>query len=94
MIHASITSPASYPTDPQVALTNGQGSILPIEIHMANLNGTAANTVTVSFDGTNDAITLVPGGRSWIKITRCRAISRGIWVKGVSSAVCNISVFD
>ena len=93
ILHASVTSPASYATDPDVNLKGATNDAFPIEIHIANLNATATNTVTVSFDGTKDAFVLVPGARPWIKLTRCRAIQK-IWVKGVGSAVCDITVFD
>jgi len=93
ILHKSITTQTTYQTAADVDLTTPTGATLPKEIHLANTNATAANTVTVSFDGATDAMVLVPGARPWAKLTRCQSITK-IWVKGVSSAVCDITIFD
>lgn len=66
-----------------------------IELHFANLtvDATGAKQVTVSFDGVTDAFTIMPAGcsgRAWLQIYRCLGFDK-IWVKGVSSAVVEIT---
>ena len=76
---------ASYPTDPQVTLA---GSCKQITV--VNLESTATDTVTVSFDGTSDAGTLYPGilqGFTWD-----HTAGQKIWLKGVNAPDAQVLV--
>lgn len=98
---AKVTTTASYAAanTPDLDIgNNNSGASTPskiIELHFANLtvDATGAKQVTISFDGSNDHFTLSPAGcsgRAWLRVDRCLGMEK-IWVKGVGSAIVEIT---
>ena len=69
---------AAYPDDPQITVPESCAAIVVV-----NLSSTAADVVTVSFDGTHDAAVLVPGVYQSHRFAR--HAGRRIWMKAVNA---------